>query len=165
MSRPVSSSPARGSSPVWHTACWYSTIAEPCARSSCRRRSSLRRASRCVLSLMSVPAATFLSYCVTRLAPRESGRAAVRSIAIAKLTELWWCRHPNFGHLRGGWCRLPAARGRRTLSRPSAARFCEFCGFWAILEAWRPGLDNTKYGRIFDIILIRIIRNTWSSQV
>ena len=28
-----------------------------------------------------------------------------------------------------------------------------------------PGLDNTKYGRIFNIILIRIIRNTWSSQV
>jgi hypothetical protein len=27
------------------------------------------------------------------------------------------------------------------------------------------GLDNTKYGRIFNIILIRIIRNTWSSQV
>ena len=28
-----------------------------------------------------------------------------------------------------------------------------------------PGLDNTKYGRIFNIILIRIIRKTWSSQV
>ena len=32
-------------------------------------------------------------------------------------------------------------------------------------EEGSPGLDNTKYGRIFNIILIRIIRNTWSSQV
>ena len=81
-SRPVSSRPVRVSSfvLVWHTACWYSTIAEPCARSSCLRRSSLRKASRCVLSLISAPAATFLSYCATRLAPRESGLAAVRSI-------------------------------------------------------------------------------------
>ena len=35
---------------------------------------------------------------------------------------------------------------------------------WRNLEN-RAGLDNTKYGRIFNIILIRIIRNTWSSQV
>ena len=35
---------------------------------------------------------TFLSYCATRLAPRESGRAAVRRpkhCKIAKIAELW----------------------------------------------------------------------------
>jgi len=41
--------------------------------------------------------------------------------------------------------------------------------FERLSAGWRvpaePGLDNTKYGRIFNIILIRIIRNTWSSQV
>ena len=61
------------------------------------------------------------------------------------------CSKNHLAHVQGtpdcGFSLVPSAGTRR--SRQQA----------------RAGLDNTKYGRMFNIILIRIIRNTWSSQV